>query len=492
MVLRARTKFPLHPKLLILGAIVLALFVSAFHSPARAFGAGWFQPVAADEPKVVAGIQQLRQLKLKKPVPIFHKTRAQAAQILLTEIKDDRNAQEQSDARVAAGMMLGRYHRDRNVKADSVKLYLTQVDAFYDFRKKDMVILEGGRQAAEQMGFRYVSYGDWRDDMILAHELTHALQDQNFDAGARMMKIGDNSDAALAFKSLIEGDATLAGFAYVRGGMDESLADFITAHLTDLPQVSAAKDKNVPDALSVPFLFQYAEGTAFAREAYRRGGWDSVDAAFRNPPESSAQIIDPELYFDHPTHPLRIKVDGYQKGLAGWNKVLEDTYGELALRLIMMASFGRDSSQVEVAHRWAGDRMVVLSHGKDETVIWIVAFNDQQGASLFANFYRQTLDRVDAPQDVQSEDDQSSGPIPHDMEQSGNEVLVIAGPGAQQFSALAPAIWQASEMSDPNQAPVISDDDQEGYVSRTVGAVRELVRGWLGLDEHRDPLKYNN
>jgi len=476
-----------------IGAIVLALLASAFGFSARAFGDGWFKPVVADEQKVEAGIQRIRQLKLKKPVPILHKTRAQAAQILLAEIKDDKNQGEQDDAHVAAGRMLGRYHRSADIKAQSVKLYLGQVEAFYDNRRKDMIILEGPRQVAQRAGFRLVGYGDWRDDMILAHELTHAMQDQNFDMGARLRRMLDNSDAVLAFKSLIEGDATLAGFAYVRGGMDESLADFITAHLTDLPQVSAAKDKNVPDALSVPFLFQYAEGTAFAREAYRRGGWDSVDAAFRNPPESSAQIIDPELYFDHPTHPVRIKIGGYEKGLAGWNKVLEDTYGELALRLILMTSFGRDASQVEVAHRWAGDRMVVLSRGKEQTVIWMVAFNDEQGASLFANFYHQTLDRVNGAQDAQGGADENSAPTPHDLEQSGNKVLVMAGPGAQQFSALAPAIWQASTVSDLNSAPAASagDDDQEGTVSRAINALRELVRGWLGLDTHPDPLKYN-
>ena len=484
--LRARNKVSLYPNPLIIGAMLIALAASAFSAE------GWFQPVAADEQKVEAGIQRIRQLKLKTPVPIFHKTRAQAAQILLAEVKDVKNHQEQDDAHIRAGRMLGRYRRSSDVKAESVKLYLSQVEAFYDSRRKDMIILDGPRQVARRYGFQFVGYGDWRDDMILAHELTHALQDQNFDMGSRVGKMLDNSDAALAFKSLIEGDATLAGFAYVRGGMNENLADFITAHLTDLPQVSAAQNKDVPDALSVPFLFQYAEGTAFVREAYRRGGWDSVDAAFRNPPESTAQIIDPQIYFDHPTHPLRMRIDGYQKGLAGWNTVLEDTYGELALRLILMTSFGRDSSQVEVARRWAGDRMVVLTRGRDETVIWMVAFNDEQGASLFANFYRQTLDRVDGPQNLQSAPDADNGPTPHELEQSGNRVLIVAGPGAQQFSALAPAIWQASLVRDLNLAPSgTSSDDQEGVVNRTLDSVRDLVRGWLGLDTRRDPLKYN-
>jgi hypothetical protein len=491
MILPVRNESSSHQWVPFIVATLLAAIIG-YASSARA----WFEAVGADEARIEAGIQKIRELKLKKPVPIFHKTRAQVAQILLTEMKDDKNRQEQSDARIAAGTMLGRYHRETDVKAQSVKLYLSQIDAFYDERRKEMVILEGARQISAALGFRLVSYGDWRDNMILAHELTHALEDQNFETGARLSKIADNSDALLAFKSLIEGDGTLAGFAYVRGGMDESLADFITAHLTDLPQVSAAKEKNVPDALSVPFLFQYAEGTAFVREAYRRGGWDSVDAAFRNPPESTAQIIDPTLYFDHLTRPLHISVDGYQKQLAGWNKVLEDTYGELALRLIMQMSFGRDSAQVEVARRWAGDRMVVLSRGNQQTVIWIVAFNDEQGASLFADFYRQVLDRVDGAQNLQGVLDENNGPTPHDLEQNGKNVLVVAGPGAVGFASLAPAVWQAAKISDPNppaSPPLESDEDQGSSVRRAYDYMKDLANQWLlpGANS-RDPLKYNS
>jgi hypothetical protein len=140
--------------------------------------------------------------------------------------------------------------------------------------------------------------------------------------------------------------------------------------------------------------------------------------------------------------------------------------------------------------------MVVLNRAKQQTVIWIVAFNDEQGASLFADFYRQVLDRVDGQQDLQGLLDQNNGPAPHDLEQSGNKVLVIAGPGATQFSALAPAIWQATKVSDINPPPppaaADSDDDQGNAVTRAIDSVRGFVRDWLGFGKQDDPLKYNN
>jgi hypothetical protein len=464
----------------IASAVLVAILTCGFS------GSGWYQPVAVDVGRVVAGIQRIRELKLKKPVPILRKTRAQVARIMLSEVEGDKQQQEQIDARITAGRMLGRYHSTTNVREQSVKLYLSQIEAFYDTRKQQMVILEGAHQISADAGFRLVGYGDRRDDMILAHELTHALQDQNFGIGARTLKLADNSDALLAYKSLIEGDATLAGFAYLRGGMDDTLADFITAHLTDLPQVSAAKEKNVPDALSVPFLFQYAEGAAFVREAYRRGGWDVVDAAFRNPPESTQQIIDPTLYFDHLKHPLQIKVRGFEKILAGWHKVLNDTYGELAMRLILQMEFGRDATQVEVARRWTGDQMVVLTRGKDQTVIWMVAFDDEQGASLFADFYRQILDRVDGPKNLQGVLDGTYGPTPHELEQVDNRVLVVTGSGANQFSNLAPAIWLATEVSDPNPAPNGLGTDDGGFEAfrRWLQRWKDWLTDWSGTGSH--------
>jgi hypothetical protein len=159
----------------------------------------------------------------------------------------------------------------------------------------------------------------------------------------------------------------------------------------------------------------------------------------------------------------------------------------------MQTSFGRDASEVDVARRWAGDRMVVLSRANQATVIWIAAFNDEQGASLFANFYRKVLDRVDGQQNLQGILDENHGPTPHDLQQSGNNVLVIAGPGAARFAELAPAIWQASTISDPNPPPppTADNDDQPGYLSQAYGYVKDLMSDWLlGAGQKRDPLQY--
>jgi hypothetical protein len=140
--------------------------------------------------------------------------------------------------------------------------------------------------------------------------------------------------------------------------------------------------------------------------------------------------------------------------------------------------------------------MVVLSRGNQQTVIWMVAFNDEQGASLFADFYRQVLDRVDGAQNLQGVLDQNNGPTPHDLEQNGKNVLVVAGPGAAGFASLAPAVWQAAKISDPNPpaSPLsATDEDQGSSVRRAYDYMKDLANQWLlpGANP-RDPLKYNS
>ena len=65
-------------------------------------------------------------------------------------------------------------------------------------------------------------------------------------------------------------------------------------------------------------------------------------------------------------------------------------------------------------------------------VIWMLAFSDAQTAGRFAVVYQALLDRL------------LGDSTPHRIDTRANAVLVVIGPGANYFDALAPAIWSAS------------------------------------------------
>src|SRR5208337_1492656 len=340
---------------------------------------------------------------------------------------------QQLEADAVAGSLTGLYPAGLDLKAASLKLLKSQVAGFYDPHGKEMVLVEGGADLGIwNSATQFMIQRDVVGEMLLAHELTHALQDQNFDLESSLDKAKDDDDRALALKSVAEGDATIAGFAYAVGRMDDSTADTLANNLKSLPQALRAEAPDTPEGLSAPLLFQYSDGVRFVAEAYRRGGWTAVDALYRNPPQSSHQILHPALYFDSPAPPAHIELAGYDGIMSGWKKADDDTYGELLLRVILERNLGKQSAELGLASRWTADRMVILQDKRDVNVIWMLAFSDGQTAGHFAVVYQTLLDRL------------LGDSTPHRIDKRSNAVLVVIGQGADYFDTLAPAIWNAS------------------------------------------------
>jgi hypothetical protein len=383
--------------------------------------------------KVEQGIQKIRELSFKQHVPVVLKTPNEVEQMVIADLQRD-FTDAQMDADGKAGAMLGLYPPGIDLKAATVKLLKSQIAGFYDPHEKEMVLVEGATPVpVTDRVLEFVVQRDLVNDMLLAHELTHALQDQNFALQDKLDARKDNSDEEMALKSVAEGDATIAGFAYIAGRMDDSVADTLTSSMTNLPETFAAQSKDTPEGIGYPLIFQYSDGVRFVDEAYKRGGWKAVDALYAKPPQSTQQIIDPSLYFDHPLPPTEVEVAGYQPILKEWTKADEDTFGELSIQIILELGYGKHAPEVARARKWAGDRIVILAHGTDIAVIWIAVFRDDDSARRFEEAYRKLLDRTRAS-------------TPHHIERRNDAVLVIAGVIANQSASLAPAVWKASKI----------------------------------------------
>jgi hypothetical protein len=390
--------------------------------------------------KVEAGLPKLRELNFTSKVPLVVKTRDEAQQMLRGEMARDHSDE---DLRIGGetGAMTGLFPPGIALKYQTLKLLRGQIAGFYEPHQKEMVLVEGGID----LGFwnhaaQLVTQRDIVGEMILAHELTHALQDQHFHIESMLDRVKDNDDRTLALKAVAEGDATLAGFGYVTGGLSQSRIDLIVSHLADLPQTFAAQSGDVPEGLSVPLMFQYSSGTRFVGEAYRRGGWAAVNALYKNPPQSTQQIMQLPLYYDRPTPPAQINLKGYGNILKGWSEADHDTYGEMLLELIMKRNLPNNASALTMLSQWAGDNMVVLKKGAALTIVWIVAFRDDDTARKFADAYTSILDNLRGEAN------------PHRVEAKSAAVLVVIGAGAEQFATLAPAIWKATTIQ-PGEPP---------------------------------------
>jgi hypothetical protein len=385
--------------------------------------------------KVESGIEVFRELNFDAPVPLVLKTRDQALALMKAEIARD-HTEEQLRIGSITGAMTGVYPAGMDLKAETLKLLHSQVAGFYDPHGKQMVLVEG----AIDSGFwnsaaGFVTHQDIVGEMLLAHELTHALQDQHFHIEQMLEKVKDNDDRDLALKSVAEGDATLAGYGYVVGDLDATAIDAILDRMNGLSGTVAAQSGKVPLGLSAPMIFQYAQGVRFVAQAYERGGWAAVDAIYSDPPQATLQIMNPDLYFDRRARLVQIDLTGYQSVLPDWTKVDDDTYGALLLKVIIQRNLGMTSPEIALVGHWSGDRMIVLRKNRALTVLWIISFRDSAAAWRFGHDYSAILDQI------------SPTEMPHHVEVRASNVLIAIGDGARPFARLAAAIWHASTIN---------------------------------------------
>jgi hypothetical protein len=177
-------------------------------------------------------------------------------------------------------------------------LYQSQVLAFYDPLTHTYFALDQLPPAASGL----VDNDILRESVVI-HELTHALQDQRFHAGARDLALQKDTDGGLALHALMEGEATLVMLDYVLDRAGQKMEDAMSspealALLTSsINGADATIDRSTPRYFAESLKFPYAEGLKLVIEGYRRGGWKMVDRMDENPPRSTREVLHPSEYF---------------------------------------------------------------------------------------------------------------------------------------------------------------------------------------------------
>jgi hypothetical protein len=138
-------------------------------------------------------------------------------------------------------------------------------------------------------------------ESVMIHELTHALQDQRFDIGRKDLSLRHDWDAAMALHAVVEGEASLVMLGSIVGksgaSLDDVIASDIFGSIASVATGDLMVDGSAPRYFVESLKFPYLQGMRFVAEAYRRGGWEAVDALYADPPRSSREILHPEEYF---------------------------------------------------------------------------------------------------------------------------------------------------------------------------------------------------
>ena len=194
---------------------------------------------------------------------------------------------------------------------------------------------------------------------VLAHELTHALDDQWFGIDRPALDEPGQDEAQAAFTSLVEGNAVRVQEAYaetmsrsdrVQAALEEQRLGG-SVDLTDVPRV-------VPELISFP----YVAGPIFVRALRSAGGEARINEAFRDPPTTTADIVDPKSWLAgvRPVAVAPVTANG---------KVLDrGLFGHESLFVALEPVVGTDEAKV-AADGWAGDSYVAWDAGSGSTCV---------------------------------------------------------------------------------------------------------------------------
>jgi hypothetical protein len=277
-------------------------------------------------------VERLRGLRFRRPLKIVFAPpkKAQALLHAASEAEYGRRDQliDEEDLKLV-GLLDSSAHLDRYLSA----IEREQVLGFYDERSKRLVVVTG------KTGNRSLQ------EITLAHELVHALEDQHYGVHT---KAGLSGDRTLAESALFEGTATALMTDYATRYMNigDALAVFN----------GTGEETKLPSFLEDLLLFPYVQGERFVNGFRLRGSWRAVNKviAFRRP-RSTEQVIHAAKYaVGEP--PVAVAAPARLRQIlgAGWRRLRATEIGELDLQLLFDLVGGVKDE--EAAAGWGGGR----------------------------------------------------------------------------------------------------------------------------------------
>jgi hypothetical protein len=226
--------------------------------------------------------------------------------------------------------------------------------------------------------------------ITLAHELTHAIDDQRF--GLQILDVlgADCRDEELqAALAVVEGNATFFMLRWAQ--------TFLTAAEQVEVGVEAAAQQPPPSDID-PFIdemqsWPYLDGLDFVMRLERDGGLDAIDGALAELPRSTEQIMHPERYPNDAPTPVDVPDLSAALG-AGWADLDVEVVGELWLDLALGLRLG-DSEAASAAAGWDGGTYRAWSDGNEVAVVLSTVWDTDADAREFADAMASWLEAGD-------------------------------------------------------------------------------------------------
>jgi len=276
----------------------------------------------------------------------------------------------------------------------------SSVAGFYTPRNDRIVVIYGGETA------------DLPGERTLGHELTHALQDQQFDLTTITASSREQSNAQ---NGLIEGDASLTEERYMERCGEEW-------ECLSAPQSgSGSGSSDIHLGIYIMDFFPYDDGPAFVEFYQERGGWDRINQMYDDLPASTEQVAIPEKYAVDPDPPTDVTLRNQNTN--GWERVdppertptarlgqsamtamfgytlYADTGNQPVIQPQELLNINSEGNIVQPPFKytappvrgWDGDRMHIYQKDNETAYVWKSVWDSRQDAQEFADAYADLL-----------------------------------------------------------------------------------------------------
>ena len=352
-------------------AVGAAILLGACSGRERRRVQGPYAKVAGD---AMPRIEEVTGLRFKADPKIEPRSREEVRAFLERRFREDLPDEEIAGTR-AAYRRLGLIPDTLDLKAFMLDLLTEQVVGYYDPDTKVLYVVQ--EAPPEQV------------NIIISHELVHALQDQYMSLDSLQLLRGDN-DRQVAAHAVIEGQATIVQIQAMLGGADIATAlpggwdrvrDLIRESSSQMPVFATA-----PRIIQETLIFPYLSGAEFMRTFQQlRSG----DTPYGNMPRSTEQIMHARAYFNEPDMPTRVTLPPPRVGRDRY----QNNLGEFETRLFLYEHIRDQAAAVRGAAGWDGDRYMVVQTPRGEALVWVTVWDSPVEAAEFSEILDRAIAR---------------------------------------------------------------------------------------------------
>jgi len=278
---------------------------------------------------------------------------------------------------------------DFDLARSTVDILTEQAAAFYDYHAKRLFITDWTPSGTR--------------DAALAHELAHALADQNFNLKRFIRQARQSDDAALARMAVMEGQATWMMSEFLARKLGQSLLG--TAGLAESMNRSGDTAGQFPVFEGAPLyiretlIFPYNKGMVFQQAVAEKLGQEAFAEVFRKPPVSTQQILHAERYFAAvtPVVPPLPRI----ASLHGYKGLIQGTFGELDHAIFIRQFAGAERADAVSPHLRGGQYELRENRGQHRVLLLYASqWDSPESAADFFHIYRQSLEKKWKKMDV--------------------------------------------------------------------------------------------